>query len=249
MAWPAGWHVAVVDQTESTNADLLAAGRGGAPDRTVLAAAHQTAGRGRLDRAWTAPPYANLLVSLLFRDTLPGSAHELTQRVALAAAQAARALTGADARLKWPNDLLIDDRKLAGVLAQAETGPGPDGSTVIRHVVVGIGINIGWAPPGAARLADAPGSRLGGHGDLVHPLDVLGSMLQHYDALPAVIHEGYRAALATLGRRVRVELPGGRTVAGIAVDVDADGRLVVEEPAGVVHHFDVGDVVHVRATV
>lgn len=239
MVWPAGWTVTVVDETGSTNADLLAAAQAGAADRTVLAAAHQTAGRGRLDRTWTAPPGANLLVSLLLRD-VPDAVHESIQRVALAAAAAARALTGADVRLKWPNDLLLDDRKLAGVLSQGGRSPAAvaarDG---IDHVVVGIGVNVGWAPPDAARLADAPG------GAGLDPLVLLRELLVAFDALPAVVHDQYRSSLATIGRRVRVDLPGDRTVEGEAIDVERDGRLVVRS-ATATHRFDVGDVVHLR---
>lgn len=238
-AWPAGWHVRVVDETGSTNADLLGAAAAGAPHRSVLAAGHQTAGRGRLDRTWEAPPGANLLVSVLFRE-IPPAVHELTQRVALAAARAASALTGADVRLKWPNDLLRGDDKVAGVLAQAGMRATPDGAPGIDHVVVGIGINVGWAPPGAARLADADAT-------VLHPLDLLSRVLVEHDALPALVHDAYRDQLATLGRAVRVELPGGAVVEGAAVDVEADGRLVVET-AGGVRRFDVGDVVHLRTT-
>ena len=107
----------------------MAAAASGAPDRSVLVADHQTAGRGRLDRRWDAPPGANLLVSILFR-TVPSPASALTQRVGLAAIDACRAAAGVEAVLKWPNDLLLDDRKLAGILAQRAA----DGS-----IVVGLG--------------------------------------------------------------------------------------------------------------
>lgn len=243
-AWPAGWHVRAVDETGSTNADLLAAATAGAPHRTVLAAAHQTAGRGRLDRTWTAPPGANLLVSILFRE-VPAAAHELTQRVALAAARAATALTGIDVQLKWPNDLLVGDEKLAGVLAQAGMRPGPGSAAAIDHVVVGIGINVGWAPPGAACLVADEGDDEGDEGRSLHPLDLLRRMLVEHDDLPELVHPAYRDRLATLGRRVRVELPGGTAVEGLAVDVEPDGRLVVDD-GGTVHRFDVGDIVHLR---
>src|SRR5215213_8744390 len=113
--WPAGWHVEVVSQTGSTNADLLAAAQRGAPDRSVLVTAHQTAGRGRLDRRWDAPPGTNLLVSILFHE-VPVHPSELTRRVALAAVGASREVAGVDVRLKWPNDLLVGERKLAGIL-------------------------------------------------------------------------------------------------------------------------------------
>ena len=107
-----------VAETGSTNADLLAAAAGGAPHGTVLVTDHQTAGKGRLGRVWDAPPGANLLVSVLFRHGFdPTRPHELTQRVAVAAARAAERVAGVVPDLKWPNDLLIDGAKLAGILA------------------------------------------------------------------------------------------------------------------------------------
>jgi BirA family transcriptional regulator, biotin operon repressor / biotin---[acetyl-CoA-carboxylase] ligase len=234
----ATWLTTIVDETGSTNTDLLAAAAAGAPDRTVLMARHQTDGRGRLDRRWAAPPGANLLVSLLFRD-VPEHPHELTQRVALAAAKACTAIAGVVPTLKWPNDLLLDGLKLAGVLAQsggsrASDVPGHVPNYVPNYLVVGIGLNVGWAPDGAAML-----------GDEYNPVDVLDRMLGAYDQLPPDITETYRAALATIGQSVRVELPGS-VVAGRALDVLPDGRLVVLDECGVTHRFDTGDVVHVR---
>jgi len=225
--WPDGWHVTVVPETGSTNADLLQAAAAGAPDRTVLCALHQTAGRGRLDRRWEAPAGANLLVSLLFTHA-PADPHELVQRVALAAVDACGFLAGVDVHLKWPNDLLLDDRKLAGVLAQATTVEGR------LAVVVGIGINVRWAPPEAACL-----------GEQHEPLHLLAALLRAFDALPADIVERYRERLATLGTAVRVHLPDGE-VEGRAIDVEADGRLVVLDACGISHRFAVGDVVHLR---
>ena len=216
--------------TGSTNADLLAAAADGAPDRSVLVADHQTAGRGRLDRRWDAPPGVNLLVSILFR-TVPPAPSTLTQRVGLAAVEACRVAAGVEAALKWPNDLLVGDRKLAGILAQRAA----DGS-----IVVGLGLNVGWAPEGAVALCSAPSSR----GEPT-PLDVLAALLTAFDALPDDIGDGYRAALATLGRRVAVQVPGG-CIDGTAVDVGDDGRLVVVDTCGLTHRLDVGDVVHVR---
>lgn len=222
----ATWQISIVDETGSTNTDLMAAAAAGAADRTVLMARHQTAGRGRLDRRWDAPPGANLLVSLLFRN-VPRHPHQLTQRVALAAMRACEEIAGVRPQLKWPNDLLLDGRKLAGVLAQAVGDPP-------SHVVVGIGINLRWAPDGAAKL-----------GEEFDPVDVLHAMLRHFDELPTDVTADYRAALATIGRTVRVELADS-TVTGRAVDVQPDGLLVVLDECGITHRFDTGDVVHVR---
>jgi BirA family biotin operon repressor/biotin-[acetyl-CoA-carboxylase] ligase len=219
-----GWTIWAVDETGSTNTDLLAEAARGAPDRTVLVADHQTAGRGRLDRRWEAPPGSNLLVTLLLR-AVPDPPSDLTRRVGLAARHAARELTGADVRLKWPNDLLLDGGKLAGILAQRA----PDGP-----VVVGLGLNVGWAPEGAARLdAVAPG--------VTTPHALLAAVLRAYDALPDDVHDLYRAALDTIGREVRVEMPSG-DLEGRAVDVERDGRLVVIDGCAITHRVDAGDV-------
>lgn len=221
--WPPGWTVEHVAETGSTNADLLATAAS-RPDRSVLVADHQTAGRGRLGRRWDAPPGANLLASLLFHD-VPGDPGELTRRVGLAAVDGCRAVAGVTAALKWPNDVLVGDRKLAGILAER----GAAGS-----VVVGLGLNVRWAPAGAARL-----------GADVAPLAVLAAVLAAYDALPVDIGGRYRQALTTLGRAVRIELAGG-ILDATATDVAPDGRLVVVDNCGLTHRIDAGDVVHVR---
>jgi BirA family transcriptional regulator, biotin operon repressor / biotin---[acetyl-CoA-carboxylase] ligase len=238
--WPAGWDVHHVEATGSTNTDLIAAVTAGtAADRTVLAADHQTAGRGRLDRRWDAPPGANLLVSIVVAP-IPTVPVEATHRVGLAAVAAARRFLGADAAgavgLKWPNDVLFGDRKLAGILAQRV----PDRDAV----VVGLGLNVGWAPDGAAALGSLARDT---NGDLeVHPARLLRALLEELDALPADIADRYTESLVTIGRWVRVELPGDTGLHGRAIAVDGSGRLVVDDPSGVRHHLDVGDVVHLR---
>lgn len=169
-----------------------------------------------------------MLVSLLLRD-LPEHRHELTRRVGLAACAAVHGCTGRAASLKWPNDVLLDGAKLAGVLAQA--GRDRQGAD---FVVVGIGINVGWAPDGAAKT-----------GDSTTPDHLLASMLDHYDRLPASIDALYRSSLATLGQRVRVDLPG-RSIIGRAVDVDVAGRLMIVDDCALSHVVDTADVIHLR---
>ena len=186
--WPAGWTVEHVAATGSTNADL-AADAAGRPDRSVLVADHQTAGRGRLDRRWDAPPGANLLASLLFH-IVPDPAVDLTRRVGLAAVDACHEVAGVAAALKWPNDVMVGERKLAGILAQR---------TANGSVVVGIGLNVGWAPEGAARL-----------GDGIAPLDVLAALLAAYDRLPVDVTARFERSLQTLGQAVRVRAPRRR---------------------------------------
>jgi BirA family transcriptional regulator, biotin operon repressor / biotin---[acetyl-CoA-carboxylase] ligase len=245
--WPPGWTVRHVEQTGSTNADLLAFVESAAPavgqiDRTVLVADHQTAGRGRLDRRWEAPAGANLLMSLVAAP-VPDRAVEVTHRVGLAAVAAVRRLCpGSRVGLKWPNDVLLDDRKLAGILAQR--------SSRVDAAVIGLGLNVRWAPEGAASLAEMCGDTPVAAGATVGPADVLAAILREYDALPADVGDLYRRELLTLGRAVRVELPSAGpepvSVTGRAIDVDAEGRLSVLDDCAVSHWFDVGDIVHLR---
>jgi BirA family biotin operon repressor/biotin-[acetyl-CoA-carboxylase] ligase len=227
--WPEGWHVRHVAETGSTNDDLLAAvERGSAGHRSALATDHQTAGRGRLDRRWDAPPGANLLVSLAFTAGEGDPAH-LVQRVGVAAVDAARTLVDDPGRvgLKWPNDVLLDDAKLAGILAVRSSATGA--------VVVGIGLNTSWSPPGGADLGGA-----------VDPAAMLERLLGALEVLPDDAGEAYRDRLTTVGRLVRVQLPAAPDLVGRAVGVDGHGRLEVVDGRGVTHVLDVGDVVHVR---
>lgn len=127
---------------DSTNRYLLSEARRGAAEGLVVVADHQSAGRGRLGRRWEAPRSANLLVSVLLRPQLPiGARHLASAVVALAAADACEALAGVAVDVKWPNDLLVRDRKLAGILAEADVGAGDR-----SPIVVGIGINVAWPP-------------------------------------------------------------------------------------------------------
>jgi BirA family biotin operon repressor/biotin-[acetyl-CoA-carboxylase] ligase len=230
--WPVGWWVRRVAETGSTNADLLQEGTEGAKHHTVLMADFQTAGRGRLDRTWDAVRGANLLVSILFRvDGRP--LHHYTQIVGLAARSALRDVAGVDVEMKWPNDLLARNVKISGILAQAGVG----------FVVVGIGVNVGWAPDGAVCVRDlAPSSTC-------MPVDVLSAMLPHIDRLEGLsreeLHGEYVSALMTIGQRVRVELAASEVI-GTAVGVGEDGRLHVLDECAISHHIDTGDVVHLR---
>lgn len=231
-----GWRVAVVEETGSTNSDLLQWASEGLPGRSVLVARHQTAGRGRLDRRWEAPAGANLLVSLLFRaptgDTDRETPQQLVHRVALAVLAACAEVTGVRADLKWPNDVLLGDAKLAGILAEGRHVRGPSGEE--HAVVVGVGLNVGWAPEGAARL-----------GEGIDPLVVLAAVLRSIDAQPADVWPVYREHLATLGRRVRIDLEEG-SFEGVAVDVERDGRLRVRTDDAEDRWVTAGDVVHLR---
>jgi len=219
---------------DSTNRVVLDSARAGEPEGLVLATDLQTAGRGRLDRTWEAAAGTSLLVSVLLRPAglAPGSWYLVTAASALAARDACENVAGVTAEIKWPNDLLIGERKLAGILAEISGGA----------VVVGMGLNVHSGPPGAAYLDEATGRRTSRTALLVAWLNGLDRLMGDWDA----VRERYRAACTTVGRRVRVEqLDGGRLL-GRAEGIDDDGRLLVRGPDGVLNLLSVGDVTHLR---
>jgi BirA family biotin operon repressor/biotin-[acetyl-CoA-carboxylase] ligase len=217
----------------STNTYLLDEARAGAPEGTVAVADHQTAGRGRLGRTWEAPPGTSLLVSILLRPLQPaaGRRHLLTPAVALAAAQACTSTAGIFPEIKWPNDLLIGERKLAGILAEADRDA----------VVVGMGLNVASAPPGGVSVSEAAGRPIDRGALLAATLEGL----ERWYCDLAGVAVAYRAACATIGRKVRVGLPDGELI-GRAESIDDDGHLIVRTEAGSVVSVSVGDVIHVR---
>jgi BirA family biotin operon repressor/biotin-[acetyl-CoA-carboxylase] ligase len=254
------WEVRRTAETASTNADLLALARQGAAEGIVLVADHQTAGRGRLDRRWEAPPDASLLVSILTQPTDPPRSlgtdqlHLVSNAVGVAAASAAHAVTGVDIGLKWPNDLVVETpegtRKVGGILAETVLVEGR-----VDALVVGIGINVTWPDELPAELADIAIALNHAAGRPVDRDELLRAFLVElghwYAALGSAGGRGellgrYRALSATIGRRVRVEL-SGETVVGDAVDVSSDGHLlVVDECPDRQREIIAGDVVHLR---
>lgn len=247
-----GWNVAHIEATDSTQTDLIArARRGELRDRTVLVTDFQRAGRGRRDRRWDAPPGENLLMSLGFvagghRGGDVADPMDVMRRVAVALAMGINTGTAYEAVLKWPNDVLLVDAdggsaKVAGML----------GESCAEAVVIGCGINVGWAPPGGAALTG------------VDRAELLVNILEAFDEIEGDVFHHYVSLLSTIGCHVQVFVDrvddGGATrhdrdggernsdvVEGIAAGVAADGRLIVEDGRGQRHAFAVGDVVHVR---
>jgi BirA family biotin operon repressor/biotin-[acetyl-CoA-carboxylase] ligase len=241
--WP---RVAVVAETTSTNADLLADDT--APDRSVLAAEHQVAGRGRFDRDWTSPPRAGLTFSVLLRPPVPIQHWGWLPLLAgVALQEAVSSVSGVATVLKWPNDLLTvtDERKLAGILAQ----------TSGEAVVVGIGVNVDTTAeelpvPSAASLTLAGADRVDRTELLAGILTRLDARYAQWadcggDAAACGLAAAYREACATLGRPVRVTLGDGTVVTGTATEVDEIGRLLVTSSAAD-QAIGAGDVEHVR---
>ncbi len=246
-----------LDETPSTN-DVVSLWSD-APDFAVVVTTHQTAGRGRLGRVWTAPPGASLAASVLLRPTLPAGEPLAAERYSwipliagLAMASAVEGfLPGARVSVKWPNDVLVDERKISGILAELRSFGG--------GVIVGAGVNLGMS---INQLPVPTATSLGVLGvananDLVD--DVLGSYLSQLrarmsdflsaggDADAAGIRAEAFERCSTVGKDVRVELPGADDVVGSATDIDRSGRLVVIR-ASDGHRLAVaaGDVTHLR---
>jgi BirA family transcriptional regulator, biotin operon repressor / biotin---[acetyl-CoA-carboxylase] ligase len=215
----------------------------------VAVADVQTAGRGRLDRTWEAPPGSALLLSVLFRpNLLPTHVHSTTMVAAVAASDACEEVAGFRPLLKWPNDIVVGDRKLGGLLAEAELA-----GDAVEAVVVGMGLNVNWdrPPPDLADVAVAASEAARRPVDREALLEhFLARLEEHYSAL--VEPGGWRGTLinyrrlsSTLGRDVRVEL-AGEAFTGKAVEVTGEGHLLVEVGRGDVRRIPAGDVVHLR---
>ena len=252
----AGWSVEVVAETGSTNADLVARCASAPCPGAVLVAERQTAGRGRHGRVWTAPPGGTLTMSVAIDASGPGAGDALgwlPLATGIAVARAVAQVGGVDARLKWPNDVLLPTGpagqvgqvgKVAGILAELAPGTRP-------CAVVGIGVNTGLGEDGlpvdTATSLNLVSGRVIDRSELAGAvLAELTAELADWPADVTAIADRYRPLCATLTRAVRVELPGDRTLEGVAVDVDDLGRVVVETPDGTTTAVAAGDVTHLR---
>lgn len=253
--------VRLVPSTGSTNADLVqAAAEDSAGHLAVLSTEHQQAGKGRLGRGWVVPAGAALTVSILVRPVPALPVEALSWYTMLAAAawcQAIAERTGLAAGIKWPNDVLVDSRKVCGILAQLATTPtGP-------AVVVGTGMNVDQDAaelpvPTATSLRLASGERL-------DRTELLGAYLRRFVNLDAAFRavggnagaplanqrgrslcELVAESLATLGQDVRIDYPDGTSLQARALNLAADGALLVRDEHGTEHRVLAGDVHHVR---
>ncbi|BBY43753.1 biotin--[acetyl-CoA-carboxylase] ligase [Mycolicibacterium celeriflavum] len=239
--------VDVVAETGSTNADLIArAGRGDSIAGTVLIAENQTAGRGRRGRSWSAVPFAQITMSVgVDVAAVPSDAWGLLPLATGVAVVDAVADAGVEAGLKWPNDVLADGGKLAGILAEVAAAD--------QAVVIGVGLNVslrgdevgvdgvtslvdlGVAHPGRQRLV----------GRILHELGHRVDSWRRAGGVDAGLIAAYRARSLTLGMTVRALLPGDRELVGLARDVDGQGRLVIDTDDGPTT-VSAGDIVHLR---
>lgn len=238
--------VRVVASTASTNADLAALVAAGAGEGLVEVAEHQHAGRGRLDRTWVTPARSALTFSVSLVPDVPVQRWSWLPLLAGVAVTGALAdLLPAGIGLKWPNDVLVDGRKLAGILAER----------VGTAVVLGIGLNVSQRadelPTDTGTSLALAGARSIDRGAVL--VAILRRLEEEYgrwlqaggDPVASGLAEAYLACCVTVGQQVRVSLPDGSALVGMAVDVSATGGLVVDAE-GTRHELAAGDVVHVR---
>ncbi len=242
-----GKRIYCLDCVDSTNLFAKQEARQGAPHGTLVVAEEQTAGRGRLERTWTSWPGASLCFSLVLRpnNVAPADAPQLTHVVALAVARVLRRDLGIDARLKWPNDVVVDGRKVCGILVEMSCE-----LDLIHYVILGVGINVhrhtGHVEGDLAGKAAALDEFMGVP---VKRAPLLGAILESLEQCYKTwldrgfdeIRSEIRSLSSTLGRRVEVLAPDG-SVAGVAVDIDSRGALVVREPKGALRKIYAGDV-------
>ncbi len=239
------WRVEVVEEVASTNAAVAERVRQGEPSGLVLAAEHQSAGRGRLGREWVAPAGSSLTASfLLVPDNVPAERWPWLPLLAgIAAARAVRRVTGAEVGLKWPNDVLAEDLKVGGILLERV-----EGGAAGPAAVVGIGLNCTQTReqlpvPGATSLALVTGEDVDRSALLAATCDALAATYDRWLA-GEDLRAAYLELCTTPGQQVKVTVPAGE-VAGEALDIDGAGRLVVRTELGE-EHLGAGDVVHVR---
>jgi BirA family transcriptional regulator, biotin operon repressor / biotin---[acetyl-CoA-carboxylase] ligase len=232
-----GRHIIYEASVASTNLLARALLRRGAADGTVVVTDDQTQGRGRLGREWIAVPCAGLTFSVCLRPPADRLLHALSPAAALAVGGVVHDVAGARCTLKWPNDVLVDGAKVCGILIEL------DEMGDHRVAVVGIGLNVNAAPPlaSATCLAASSGAPLAREPVLIRLLAALEQYVRAAESTPDVVIGQWRDRLDTLGRHVRVHSTAG-VVEGVAVDVDAEGALLVRSHDGTTSPIHAGDI-------
>jgi BirA family biotin operon repressor/biotin-[acetyl-CoA-carboxylase] ligase len=238
------------NEVDSTNVAAMNLAQKDAPEGTVVLAEEQLHGRGRGDRSWHSPAGVGIYCSIVLRPELsPAKTMLLTLMTAVAIAKAVALETNLSPRIKWPNDILINDKKVVGILLESKVGP-----TGVEHAIIGFGINVNHTP------ADLPQELLLAASSLFielgEPVDrsklltkILAEVEDLYERLQrgdlAIIHKEWRRFSATLGRHVRI-LQRGELTEGIAVDVTEEGALLVRVEHDSLITVHAGDIEHLR---
>jgi BirA family biotin operon repressor/biotin-[acetyl-CoA-carboxylase] ligase len=245
-----GHRVHFYPQLESTNTTALDLASRGQPEGTVVLADRQLQGRGRRGRAWDSPPGLGLYCSVLLRPRLaPDRAPFLTLLTAVAVAQAVRHQLDLRPQIKWPNDLLIKGKKVAGILLESRVSP-----RGLEYVVMGIGVNVNQTPTDfAAALSENASSLRLETGATVARAELLARLFANLEELYEnlqvgnieMILEQWRHFSTTLNQPVRV-VQNDRVLEGIAVDVTESGSLLVRQPDASLLEVQAGEIEHLR---
>lgn len=243
-----GFQLYVFDRVDSTNAMLRAIADSRVPDGTVLVAERQNAGRGRLGKTWFSPPGVNLYASVLFRPRIaPADVPVFSFIASLALTDAIRA-EGLPATIKWPNDVLVDRRKVAGTLVSCSVV-----GDVVESIVLGVGVNLnvgrdaltaalGAAVASATSLSDETGRVIDRNAFTANFLNSLEQWADAYRMRGAnAILTAWRSRDALAGRLVEIREPA-RTYRAEVIGITREGRLVVQDAAGIRHELVAGEI-------
>lgn len=240
----------LLDEVASTNAVAIDLAREGGDHGLVVVTEHQTAGRGRLDRRWEAPPRSSLMFSVVLRPQMSIEHWPWLPLLTGHAVRQALSSHGIEATVKWPNDVLLDELKVAGILVErVETDRG-------AAAIIGIGLNVSMTEdelpvPTATSILLSTGQVPDRDDLLVALVRQLITAYAEWAPDPArppasgALRTAYSSVCSTLGRAVRAELPDGHSIVGEAVAVDRGGRLVLRTEQGE-RAIGAGDVVHIR---
>ena len=237
-----GRSVTYRESVETTMAIAAEEAAAGAPEGAIVLAEEQLAGRGRMGRSWVSPPGVSLYFTLVLRPTIEQLRY-MAVIAPLAVSLAIEETTSLTPRIKWPNDVLIDDRKVSGVLIDAKlTGD------EVQHALIGIGINVNLDVMAHAEIREIATSLRTELGNEIEREKVLAATLNHiedlYKRLRAgeAISVGWKERLDTLGKHVKVTIAGGESQEGVAVDADSDGSLIIRRDDGSHVRVEAGEV-------
>ncbi len=230
---------------DSTNDYAKKIAARGEPEGTLVISEEQTAGRGRMGRSWISPPGTGLWLSLILRPTfIPSQAPLLTSLAAVAVAGAIRRVTGLSAGIKWPNDIIINDRKAAGILIELSAG-----ERFVKYLIVGIGINVNTEDFPEEIHERATSLRICS-GRKISRMEILISVLRELERLySATIHNGdfnsilerYRSWSVTIGRRITATR-SGQEFSALALDITPKGGLLIKDDAGMIEELISGEI-------
>lgn len=233
-------------ETDSTNLRAKVLAASGAPEGTVVVAEKQTRGRGRKGRSWCSPDGGGIYISLILRPAMPpGEAPRITLVTGVAAAQALLGMTPLEARIKWPNDILVKGKKIAGILTEISTD-----MDKIDHIVVGIGINVNVAADELSEeIKEIATSVRIETGEVFSRVRLIRAFLKEFEACYETlqsrgfnsIRERWKELSDSLGKQITVDMIG-KTCTGRFIDIDAEGILILEDEHGEYHRIVSGDI-------